>query len=1168
MKKRLLIISIFIMSIFINVHATSETNYASRSICGNFEVADATTNGTLTKVNCYDNFNSAKNAVKETTNTNRVVLTRINNKTRIIYANYGIVDFSYNPEYLSNVYESSTLTTRQYTYLSTLDTSKATDAAFIDTEYSTSKGVYAAKVKFSGFTGWINSNEIEIVPLTWVTQTSYYTVNSEITHTFVNRPQITPNGSSSRTIGPKPSMLSSGTYYSYDGHYFYNDRVTMLKDYKNNNYNNSVNKNNPYYNYYMYLSNHTKTNYSSQNIDEYIRNVLGYKEDAYGKKASSNTSRLYGNGQFFYNAQQLYGANALLSLSLSRNETGNGTSELAVKKNNGFGLNAVDSNPYEEADWFASYPASISEFASHWITGMYANANKWHYFGPQYGNKAIGMNVKYASDIYWSEKMASFYYAFDKANGLQDYNYYQLGIIKSPVAARSSASTSSKKVYDYPEYEDGVVIVEEVTGENFGGSNIWYKVVSDLNIDSNYNEVSGNYNWNNFVYVPSSYVQKINTPISGYKKPNSVPSYKDSNYNYELLVENNNLKPRVAKSIKDTNYYYDSTLQTKTNKTLKSNRYIMVYAIAKEGNNIKAYLVTSNYFHDQKHWISPDAINFVSSAYGKETVSTEQNYYSWVNYNTEDIASTQISGLYTNTYFPILDEIRVGTNLWYKIPVDLDGTQREFGYTLAEAPDVKITKYNYTSSNNAPTINANDKEIKVNDEFNPLENVTAYDVEDKDITSKITYTSNVNNKVVGTYQITYSVTDSGNLTTTKTINVKVRSNNKPVINANDITIKQNSTFNPKDNVTATDTEDNDLTNKIIVKENTVNTSIVGEYKVIYEVTDSDQNTTTKEIKVTVKVYEETNIEDIDLDDYNENDGEFYLEGLSFDNNKFTISGYLIILDKNNINKEYALVLVDKNTEEVYPIEIPSWINNTPYDLGSENNNSYTESWFKGEIDFSDIPNGDYDLYMMALSDFNYTLAEVNNFFNKDISRRGKDNFHGYNFKVQQRVRTKPIELSIRDDLYTTSTAPTTRNMVNGYDEISFKNNKLYMYAYSYDYDGIYSNSLNIERKVIFENTNTFEQIVFDVGSTKGPFDLETLDNKDKTYAWYEKELDISNLPKGNYSILVYTKTINAANYDELIDISKRLNKETIINNKTYKIAFNKERNNRVELTIN
>ena len=137
-------------------------------------------------------------------------------------------------------------------------------------------------------------------------------------------------------------MLAEGKYYSYDGHYFYKTIKTMLSDYKANRVTNSVNPTNPYYNYYMFLSNHTKTNYSAINIDDYIRKT--YTRDVYGKKAESKTSRLYGTGTFFYNAQQQYGVNALLSYSLSRNETGNGTSSLAIDKNNGFGLNAVDRN--------------------------------------------------------------------------------------------------------------------------------------------------------------------------------------------------------------------------------------------------------------------------------------------------------------------------------------------------------------------------------------------------------------------------------------------------------------------------------------------------------------------------------------------------------------------------------------------------------------------------------------------------------------------------------------------------------------------------------------------------------------------------------------------------------------------------------------------------------
>ena len=215
----------------------------------------------------------------------------------------------------------------------------------------------------------------------------------------------------------------------------------------------------------------------------------------------------------------------------------------------------------------------------------------------------------------------------------------------------------------------------------------------------------------------------------------------------------------------------------------------------------------------------------------------------------------------------------------------------------------------------------------------------------------------------------------------------------------------------------------------------------------------------------------------------------------------------------------------------------------------------------------EIPNGDYNLYIQAEDDDHYTIMPFTNFFNKNISRRGKDSFHGYNFKVQQKSKQKEIECSIRNELYTTMEAPTTRNMVNGYDEISLSGNKLYFYGYSYDYEGTYNNGLSITRKCILENTKTYEQTVFDVGSTTGPFNIQTLDNQDKTYAWFEKELDLSKLEKGTYSILIYTKTSNAANYDIVTDIFRSINETTTINDKTYTITYNKDRENRIEIIV-
>lgn len=77
-------------------------------------------------------------------------------------------------------------------------------------------------------------------------------------------------------------------------------------------------------------------------------------------------------------------------------------------------------------------------------------------------------------------------------------------------------------------------------------------------------------------------------------------------------------------------------------------------------------------------------------------------------------------------------------------------------------------------------------------------------------------------------------------------------NSAPVIKATDKTITVGDTFDPMADVTAEDAEDGDLTDKIEVVKNTVDTKKASKYEVTYKVTDSDGATRTKTIKVTVK----------------------------------------------------------------------------------------------------------------------------------------------------------------------------------------------------------------------------------------------------------------------------------------------------------------------------
>lgn len=1247
MKKNKLFLIILIIFLFNikDTYAFTSEDYKYRNLCANYEVAGFHTDGQIDTVSCHNTFGEARTFMKNNGADDLAIMTKVNGLTKIIDANVGLLDLSVNPETLTYFYTNSELTSSSYTYMDTGSLYGGVDGAHIDSSYSNSKNMWTAKVKIGNFTGWIGQSTYEIVPITWVKSTSTYTITTDaIRHNYVAKIQNTYSGSAGSTIGPKPSMLGEGTYYSYDGKYFYKDLKNLIKDYKNGNYNNSVNKNNPYYNYYMYLSNHTKTTYSSINIDEYIRNSLNIKEDAYGNASNNGSSRLYGKGNFFYYAQEKYGVNAILSLSLSRNETGNGRSNLAINKNNGFGLNAVDSSPTESADWYASFASSILGYASKWITYGYAHPRDWRYFGPQFGDKWIGMNVKYASDTYWSEKMAANYYSLDRAKGLQDYNYYQLGVVTRQVNAMSDATNSSRFIYSYPEAEDGLVIVGEKQGENVNGNSTWYKVVSDLNIDSNYNEIaSGNYNWNGYVYVPAAYVKKINTGKNGYISPNSVTQYQNKDYEYDLFVEETVLKPRVGLTIKDTDYYYDSSLQSKKNQRLLNNRYVMVYAATYDKNkNIVSYLVTSNYKYDQKEWIPASALKLVASDYGKVSVTVSGNQYTWVNSIPEDTKQTLISGQYTNSYVPVLEQKTVGSDLWYKVPVDLSGTTNEFGWTLARAPGVNIELFKSIVKNNPPVIIAKDKTIVQGTEFKEKENIAATDIEDGNLTEKIVVIKNdVKIHEVGTYEVIYKVTDSKNETTTKTIKVTVTENKKPTISAEDIEIVQGKTFEEKKNVTAKDDEDGDLTEKIVVKENTTKNDIPGTYKIVYEVTDSYNQTTTKEIKVVVlkdeapvintedKVIaqkttfdEKNNVTATDKEDgdltekievikntvntkelgeyiviyevtdsfgnsvqkeikvtvvekvLEEKAGEFDLNQLTWDTTKkiYTISGYLIILNEDNSadNTSYELILKNKLTGEKYSLEVNPWTKDVPYNLGSENGKSYTNSWFKGTIDMSKIPAGDYDLYMKAVKNNFYTEQLVNNIFNKKIDRRAETTEQGYNFKVLLSLKSKKIELSIREgNLITTSTANTFRNMVNDYDNMKFVDNKLQVIGTSYNYDGTYSNSEKITRKLILENTNTYKQYSYDIGSTKdGSYKVISSDNKDKSFAWYNAKIDIDNLPKGTYSMLVYTKTTDSEDYGEIVDIFAAINKaEATINNKKYRITLNKTRQNRLELVV-
>lgn len=78
-------------------------------------------------------------------------------------------------------------------------------------------------------------------------------------------------------------------------------------------------------------------------------------------------------------------------------------------------------------------------------------------------------------------------------------------------------------------------------------------------------------------------------------------------------------------------------------------------------------------------------------------------------------------------------------------------------------------------TNTAPIIHANDKTLSVGDIFNPLDDVTATDLEDGNVTDAIDVIKNsVDMNHPGIYEVTYEAKDSEGLATEKTITVTVK----------------------------------------------------------------------------------------------------------------------------------------------------------------------------------------------------------------------------------------------------------------------------------------------------------------------------------------------------------------------------------------------------------
>ncbi|CDQ18923.1 S-layer homology domain-containing protein [Halobacillus karajensis] len=295
------------------------------------------------------------------------------------------------------------------------------------------------KIRLADTEGYVDPDKVNLTPDHMVKDRSYYEVKDGwLYHRLYNA----INERTSRYLyGEAPDfMKEDGTYYSHNGNTFYKEDGTLAGE---------------AYQYFNRMPLYTETSYTGEQLDDYIAHA-------------SPDSPLIGTGEAFKKAEEQFGTNALYLLAHAIHESNWGKSDIARDKNNLFGIGANDGNPYEDAWEYESYEEGILEAAEDFIIPRYFDSESYLNYGAHLGNKSTGMNVKYASDAYWGQKIAGHMFRADqylsqKYGQPSESGAYELAQTITPnVNVRSSAAVGDNKLYQIPKSGVTLQILDEM----------------------------------------------------------------------------------------------------------------------------------------------------------------------------------------------------------------------------------------------------------------------------------------------------------------------------------------------------------------------------------------------------------------------------------------------------------------------------------------------------------------------------------------------------------------------------------------------------------------------------------------------------------------------------------------------------------------------------------
>jgi beta-N-acetylglucosaminidase len=305
------------------------------------------------------------------------------------------------------------------------------------------------KVKFGEKTGYVKLKEAKLIPSVQVKGESFYEVKEGLLRHYVYNAHTQKH--QSYLFGRSDADMPDGRYASENGSLYKNESTGATFE---------------THQYFNKLPLYTKTSYTAEQLNQYVKD---------NKPSTLGISVLETMGEKFKEVEEEHNINAMYMLAHAIHESQWGTSDFAKNNFNLFGLDAYDGSG--EAGAFANYDEGFNALVDRLTNpdkGYFTKSFK--YQGAFLGNKDLGMNVFYAADPYWGQKIAGHMHRMDIALGGKERNRYDIAVTLTKGATtkvRSTSTVGDNLLYELTVTGLPVLVLDTVVTEKEG---TWYEI--------------------------------------------------------------------------------------------------------------------------------------------------------------------------------------------------------------------------------------------------------------------------------------------------------------------------------------------------------------------------------------------------------------------------------------------------------------------------------------------------------------------------------------------------------------------------------------------------------------------------------------------------------------------------------------------------------------------